>query len=62
VYVHCSAGIHRTGMLTYGLLRSMGMSGAAALATLHALRPETGEGVGEVRLAWGEQFGPPGVD
>ena len=24
IYIHCSAGIHRTGMITYGLLRYLG--------------------------------------
>ncbi len=57
VYVHCSAGIHRTGLITYGLLRFLGMSGTVAVATLRTLRTETEDGVGEARLAWGDQFG-----
>ena len=57
IFVHCAAGIHRTGMITYGLLRSMGFTEDEAKATLHTLRPETGEGVGESRLAWGDRFG-----
>jgi protein-tyrosine phosphatase len=56
IYVHCSAGIHRTGMITHGLLRKMGMSADQALAVLRTLRTETGEGVGEDRLAWGNRF------
>jgi protein-tyrosine phosphatase len=57
IYVHCSAGIHRTGMIAYGLLRSLGLSQDEAIATLRALRIETGEGVGGDRLAWGDTFG-----
>ena len=59
VFIHCSAGIHRTGMVTYGLLCSMGLSAADAMAILNSLRAETGEGVGEHRLAWGGRFAPP---
>jgi protein-tyrosine phosphatase len=57
IYIHCSAGIHRTGMITYGLLRSLGLSAGEALAVLRSLREETGEGVGEDRLTWGDRFG-----
>lgn len=60
VYVHCSAGIHRTGMITHGLLRSMGLSQGEAMALLRSLRSETGEGVGEGRLQWGDQFSASG--
>lgn len=56
VYVHCSAGIHRTGMISYGFLRSIKLSQTDAIAILHELRAETGKGVGDSRLQWGEQF------
>ena len=59
IFVHCSAGIHRTGMIAYGWLRSTGLPQDAALAKLHVLRAVTGEGVGAERLAWGDQFGDP---
>lgn len=57
IYVHCSAGIHRTGMISYAFLRYMGLSAAEAQETLNELRPTTREGVGDDRLAWGERFG-----
>jgi protein-tyrosine phosphatase len=54
ILVHCSAGIHRTGMFGYALLRQLGLDAAAARAKLTELRAVTGEGVGEDRLAWGD--------
>jgi Tyrosine phosphatase family len=56
VVVHCSAGIHRTGMVGYALLRCVGLDAVAARAKLHALRAVTAEGVGAARLAWGDQI------
>ena len=57
LYLHCSAGIHRTGMISYALMRSLGMSEAESLESLGRLRTVTSEGVGEHRIAWGNQFG-----
>ncbi|HMG13025.1 MAG TPA: tyrosine-protein phosphatase [Gemmatimonadaceae bacterium] len=54
ILIHCSAGIHRTGMFGYALLRQLGLEPAAARAKLSELRAVTGEGVGEDRLAWGD--------
>jgi protein tyrosine phosphatase (PTP) superfamily phosphohydrolase (DUF442 family) len=45
VLVHCSAGIHRTGMLTFALLRWLGLSEPEALAVLATMRPATREGI-----------------
>jgi hypothetical protein len=56
VFVHCSAGIHRTGMMVHALLRSCGHSRVDALECLRRLRKITSDGVGEHRLAWGDQF------
>jgi len=58
LYVHCSAGIHRTGMISNGLLRFLGYSSAEARAILTEMRKLTGEEVGEDRIKWGEQFAP----
>lgn len=54
VVIHCSAGIHRTGMFGYALLRLAGTSPSEARQTLHRLRPLLAEGVGSERLAWGD--------
>lgn len=56
VLVHCAAGIHRTGMITFGFLRFLGLSSEEAKAALFVMRKETGEGVGELRTTWGEQL------
>ncbi len=56
IYVHCSAGIHRTGMIAYGFLRSLNLDPDAARDLLMALRPETANNSGAHRLAWGDAF------
>lgn len=57
IYIHCSAGIHRTGMITYGFLRFIGMGKEEAFGTLQSLREVTAAQVGEDRLVWADQFG-----
>jgi protein-tyrosine phosphatase len=59
ILIHCSAGIHRTGMFGYALLRQLGLEPAAARAKLIELRAVTGEGVGGDRLAWGDALSRP---
>ena len=56
VVVHCSAGIHRTGMFGYALLRRLGLSADDARENLAAIRDVTAEGVGKDRLAWGDSL------
>jgi predicted protein tyrosine phosphatase len=60
VLVHCSAGVHRTGMIAYALLRHLGQSAEEAQETLRTLRQFTASGVGSERLAWGDRFGGAG--
>lgn len=55
IYLHCAAGIHRTGMIGYGLLRRLGMTPDAARQQLSALRAITAAEVGERRLEWGDR-------
>jgi hypothetical protein len=52
--VHCAAGIHRTGVFGYLLLRTLGRDPAAALADLFRVRLATGRGVGRNRLELAE--------
>jgi protein-tyrosine phosphatase len=59
VVIHCSAGIHRTGMLGYALLRQLGLSADAARTKLAELRQLTADGVGQDRLAWGDSLAEP---
>ena len=56
VIIHCSAGIHRTGMFGYALLRVAGLAREAALEKLRELRAVTAEGVGSDRLDWGDRI------
>ena len=56
IYIHCSAGIHRTGMITHGFLRHAGLDATEARAQLKRLRVVTSESVGEDRMTWGERF------
>jgi len=56
IYIHCSAGIHRTGMVAYALLRHMGLPADEALKLLGIMRQLTGEGVGTHRLDWGKSY------
>jgi protein-tyrosine phosphatase len=56
IYIHCSAGIHRTGMITYGFLRFLGSGKTEAFGILESLREVTAAQVGEDRLLWADQF------
>lgn len=56
LYLHCSAGLHRTGLIANAFLRWLGYSAEDALAMLAELRPLTAEQVGEERLRWGDGF------
>lgn len=58
LYIHCAAGIHRTGMFTHALLRRTGHAPAEALRILGELRPLTAAEAGEHRLEWGHRFAP----
>ncbi|MEO0881194.1 MAG: tyrosine-protein phosphatase [Pseudomonadota bacterium] len=49
IYLHCSAGIHRTGYIAYIFLRIMGLDEPAALQALRALRSVTADQIGEDR-------------
>ena len=53
IYIHCSAGIHRTGMITFAFLRFIGLNEDQAQIKLAELRSTTREGVGEDRMKWG---------
>ncbi len=54
-YLHCSAGLHRTGFVAYLLLRRSGLSPDEAMAGLRDLRDVTAEQVGEARIALAEE-------
>lgn len=54
VYMHCSAGIHRTGMIGNALLQFLGYDQRQSLELIKKLREVTIEQVGEHRIAWGD--------
>ncbi|MGE4131878.1 MAG: tyrosine-protein phosphatase [Bdellovibrionales bacterium] len=51
IYLHCSAGFHRTGVVTYTILRLLGHEPQKAREILKQLRPATLSQVGSDRLA-----------
>lgn len=57
IYLHCSAGIHRTGMIAYAFLRYLGCDASEAWSKLANLRSVTQSQVGEHRIAWADGFG-----
>jgi len=56
VFIHCSAGLHRTGLIGNCLLRFIGLDRAAALEVIAASREKTARLVGDHRLEWAESF------
>lgn len=55
LFIHCSAGIHRTGTVAYGLLRWRGMERDEAMRVINEMRKETAEGMMEKRMRWGDE-------
>ncbi len=71
LYLHCSAGLHRTGMIAYAYLRHLGFTRPQAVAKITELRELTAKQLRTPRWRWGEQFArleagdegaPPGDD
>ncbi|MCX6068810.1 MAG: tyrosine-protein phosphatase [Chloroflexi bacterium] len=54
--MHCSAGIHRTGTVAYGLLRWRGISQEDALKLIGQMRTVTHDEMGQKRLCWGNEI------
>jgi protein-tyrosine phosphatase len=52
--IHCSAGIHRTGTVAYGLLRWRGVESQRAMQIIRDTRAETAEGMMAKRMKWGD--------
>ena len=55
-YLHCSAGMHRTGMITLAFLRRLGYDSAESMDLLTRLRELTAQNVGAERIAWANSF------
>lgn len=54
IYIHCAAGMHRTGMITNAFLIYLGYSPEEAFDLLFKLRPLTAQEVRNHRLEWGK--------
>ena len=52
IYLHCSAGIHRTGMIAAALLFHLGHSEVDVREALRSLRHVTAQDMGDERFAW----------
>jgi predicted protein tyrosine phosphatase len=61
VLIHCAAGLHRTGMLAYGVLRALGLSPEGARTVIAEARRETAEAMREHHFAWGDGLVEGGV-
>jgi protein-tyrosine phosphatase len=59
--IHCSAGIHRTGTVAYGLLRWRGVEREKAMHIIGEIRNETAEGMMEKRRRWGDENARPAI-
>lgn len=56
LFVHCAAGLHRTGTIIYAILRIFGESPESALQAIEYIRHETRKEVGEERIRFSEDF------
>lgn len=56
LYLHCSAGLHRTGMIAAALLFRLGCDADTVRAAIAAMRPLTARDMGEARFEWAASF------
>lgn len=56
VFVHCSAGLHRTGMIAYAYFRYRGLNVENTRAVIRELREATESELTNERCAWGERY------
>ena len=59
--IHCSAGIHRTGMVAYILLRWRGHDEEEALNLIARMRMHTREGLRREHIEWGNEVIKPRI-
>ena len=50
VLIHCGAGIHRSGIVAYSLIRKTGLNSSDSMQVVRGIRRETAQGVGEWRI------------
>ncbi|MGQ0533017.1 MAG: protein-tyrosine phosphatase family protein [Caulobacteraceae bacterium] len=56
LYLHCSAGLHRTGMIAAALLFHLGYDAERVRATIAAMRLLTATEMGVARFDWASSF------
>jgi len=56
LYVHCAAGLHRTGMIAAALLLQIEGPEVDLVARIHELRPETAAELRADRVAWARRI------
>lgn len=56
VFIHCAAGIHRTGLFIYILLRTCYLSEEDTITTIKKLRPIILQKIGKHRIELAEEF------
>jgi predicted protein tyrosine phosphatase len=56
ILIHCAAGMHRTGMIAYALLRWRGCGAEDALETIGRLRAHTRNALRPEHLQWAERL------
>ena len=61
VVIHCAAGIHRTGVFAYSVLRGLGYTATNALSKILELWRATHRGVGADRIKAAEELIVPKV-
>ena len=61
IVIHCAAGIHRTGVFAYSLLRGLGYSATNSMGKILELRKATHWGVGADRIRAAEELIVPKV-
>lgn len=54
LYIHCSAGLHRTAMVSYALLRRIGFNQEEAILLVRQLRPVSAAALGAERMTWAD--------
>ena len=52
VFIHCSAGMHRTGMIALAVLRRIGYTEAQSLELIKAMRIETFAALNQKHIGW----------
>lgn len=56
IYLHCAAGLHRTGMIATALLRMVEGPAVDHVARIHAMRPATAAELRDDRVAWARRI------